>query len=1105
MKTVRKNNRNLKRKFSKRKKTTKRRINKKTNNKKYQKRIKRKTRRQTKRKLKRSVKRYDIQKGGALQDYGEGHANTCLNGAIEIATKFTLGINAAIDEYHYLPEDGNRATVKVSFIRHSESTSNTQFGQDRGGKAMQLAMVAEIEETEATRLDWGGKRTLKNEMYWGYTHAFLTGYGRMQAYSTGYYKLWEMFCNGDYDMDLFCSVLPRACQSAKLATTGFIQRLMDAKDERDAGTLDSFMGDCPPECMALLQVVGNLESIIEYYEKKSIKIINGISEIPEWKAPDVSETQRCMREDLLPDMVKFLNEIESGCDLILDGLDVAFTGRVAPPGELDRPRNYDANDELFSSTRSKFRGLSGYMTTEDSIFSFLFRLSHWFQRTAGESSNLGTVNTSTWLPGGPSDIRNICFVHGIMMGEYMPWPLFTDSIKQILGVGSGVGPAVGPDVGPEMEPEPEPMGQDGGSGQAGGPMEGYVTGVDEAKKYFPDIDFATKGVSESWPYESEVATYRSVEKEIYGYMSNSYRSTVIKMDSNGKIELGEDVIRDNKVTPCSISFSKAERKGRPNFIVIKINERTEKINFIDSRAGSDYRRFLRDAMCVNCRVSLQLFSKIPTGLRTSPGDQTRSGNEQEMKDQIFRGLFAQLQTIPQDETPEIYESLLSQFLFYGKYSKRKLTAETVKNAIKAVGLSPDVMRESLETDEDGFNKFDRVLRGCYEECMKSLTLYEGGGEKTGWEGILRSINDFRDEQCFESSFMKQPPNATCVSFQLDNFPQGGLQDAYHVYKSATSKKPINFWSLFLHKNVSGVEFKSPPLRLKKPDDMGSTTQSAYNLLVEQIKQADVNNYYHTNPMIIMVFREVSRYDAHSGGKSPEMLNNLYQRCKNIINIAFSHVHQETSSYYFPLTGGRDAQLQEIFGGGWESGWGFDTFPVFATLLDALPEGDCLKEKPKMVPSSFERCYAKIKGNSLNIYNTKPLVEDVVGKAYSSPLASLKSSIFNLSGCKVTQVYDSGLSEEPFQIQISGVNSEKSKSPPSNGIFKINFNELELELANKFYIALRNISKGREYNALFEAEEEKAEKGVAGGVLGSTTEKLAAEAVARTSMTFAGNK
>ena len=213
-------------------------------------------------------------------------------------------------------------------------------------------------------------------------------------------------------------------------------------------------------------------------------------------------------------------------------------------------------------------------------------------------------------------------------------------------------------------------------------MKGYVTGVESAKQYFPDQHFHAHAQNSSWPYFTDDATYRYVEEEIYRFMGNSYRRTVIKMDYNGRITLGGDVIRDNKDTRCSISLPKKDRKGRPNFIVIFINGKREpkKIDFTETQAVllPDYKRFLRDAMCVNCQVSLNLLDRIrerEAKERARLEEETLVREEPVMKEKIFRGLLAQLEAIPQGETPD-----LSKILFYGKYSKSKLTAETVKNA-----------------------------------------------------------------------------------------------------------------------------------------------------------------------------------------------------------------------------------------------------------------------------------------------------------------------------------------------------------------------------------------------------------------------------------------
>ena len=1088
-------NRRKTRKGKKIKRTTRTR---RSTRRKYKKRIKRKTSRRTKRKNKRSVKRYNIQKGGGLPDYGEGHANTCLHGAIETAVKFMAEIDMAADEYEYLPSRNTAPPIKVSFIRHSESTSNTQFGNDRGGKAKALAIAAGGDQAEANDLDWGGDRGYlvphvkknKNEMYWGYTHAFLTEYGRMQAYSTGYYKLWEMFCNGDYDMDFFCSVLPRACQSAKLASAGFIQRLEDAKEALANGTFDDFMEGSQSHTIDFLKLKGQLDLIIDYYNKKTIKIINGISELPAElglgvAVPYVSETQRCMRVDLLPDMVKFLNGIELGRELVLDGLNPAFTGeggaREAPGDALDRPRNYEAT-----------QGSESYMTTEDSVFGFLLRLPHWLQRTDEEKSTLQPHFFHS-APVDETEIRNICFVHGLMMGEYMPWPLFTGSIKEILAPsGTGVRPAGG-------APEPEPSPGWEGSGEAGPePMEEKgITGVENARRYFHDIDFH-EGLQ--WPYTDEVggeveerAEEYEVDLESDG-MRKSFSLSNVQISSDGMISLNGDPIRMNRNDDCSIEKSKEKRSGRPYFIVIAIGgEGASRRQYnIDTKDLENCRRFLRDAMCVECLVEVALlpnlmkehiFEVLLSELKGAAGElaaEERRAEEEEAPETAQEGEARASQTKAEAEAraraeavARAKETFMSKFLFYGKLKSDKFTAETVNNAIKAVGLPSASMKRLLlpaAGARRGPNEFDTALSRCYRNCMESLTLVDGG-DTTGWEGVLRSIDDYRDAECFESSFKKQPPNATCVSFQLDNFPRGeqGLLLECIRYVEQLGKKYINFWSLFLHRDVSGVSFQSPPLRLKKPMGLGEGaaqaggvegTQLAYNLLAAQIKKADVNNYYHTNPMILMIFKEVSRHEEQvvgQGGEPEEMLSNLRNRCVNIREKALDHVKADTDRWYFPTMGGRKAQLEEIFGGGWENGWGVvndtdNALPVFVTSVTTPPAGQCLKENPKKPISHFQNFYAKIEervdgsGYALNIYTDQR-------RELDQPRGS---SLTHLGGLSVSQVYDSGHPGTPFQIEISGVTALNSRSHPTNNVFKINFSEIEL--ANTFYIELWRLSK-----------------------------------------------
>ena len=84
-----------------------------------------------------------------------------------------------------------------------------------------------------------------NEPLHGFTHPFLTNFGRLQAYSYGKDELPEVIKNGGYtNVEFYSSTLPRACETIQLISQG--------------------LGD----------------SGYEISSDKTITRINGISEIP---------------------------------------------------------------------------------------------------------------------------------------------------------------------------------------------------------------------------------------------------------------------------------------------------------------------------------------------------------------------------------------------------------------------------------------------------------------------------------------------------------------------------------------------------------------------------------------------------------------------------------------------------------------------------------------------------------------------------------------------------------------------------------------------------------------------------------------------------------
>ena len=323
MKTVRKKQRHSKRRFSKGK-TTKRRINKKTN-KKYQKRIKRKTSRQTKRKIKRSVKRYNIQKGGGATGNIKEMLTICSK--IEFSKWFKKMIQQNLENLENL--------LNILFVRHGISESNELPNK--------LAEAAN-----------------------GTRHPFLTMLGRQQAYAFGYdtlYEKWRME-GSNKKVTFSCSCLPRACETAKLISQGFIDRLSDSHGGgRQTGSSNS--------------------SFIENLQNQTITLINGISEIPEkkyyFKGAPMRGTQRSITGDLLKNVVQILNQMDKGLPL---------------------------DDTVKNTERNALVGFAGvdagdieYITTEESFNSFANRIPEIFRDC--------------------EDSINVCVVHGKFIQQKM--------------------------------------------------------------------------------------------------------------------------------------------------------------------------------------------------------------------------------------------------------------------------------------------------------------------------------------------------------------------------------------------------------------------------------------------------------------------------------------------------------------------------------------------------------------------------------------------------------------------------------------------------------------------------------------------------------------
>tara|TARA_Y100001970_G_scaffold236878_1_gene296931 strand:+ start:1938 stop:4493 length:2556 start_codon:yes stop_codon:yes gene_type:complete len=368
MKTVRKKQRHSKRRFSKGKKT-KRRINKKTN-KKYQKRIKRKTSRQTKRKIKRSVKRYDIQKGGGATGNIKEMLTICSK--IEFSKWFKKMIQQNLENL-----------LNILFVRHGISESNE--------------LPSKLEPINGRR------------------HPFLTMLGRQQAYAFGYDTLYEKWLREGSikKVEFSCSCLPRACETAKLISQGFMDRLS------------------LPQGGGGRQTGGSNSTFIEKLQKQTIKLINGISEIPEkmfyLKGPLLRGTQRSITGDLLKNVVQILNQMDKGLPL---------------------------DDTVKNTERNALVGFAGvdagdieYITTEESFNSFANRIPEIFK--------------------GCEDSINVCVVHG----KFIQQKMVSGSTLSAFPVENGI-PLHGPEPDTADKPENDSNYSDGmlfmGGGMKGG-------------------------------------------------------------------------------------------------------------------------------------------------------------------------------------------------------------------------------------------------------------------------------------------------------------------------------------------------------------------------------------------------------------------------------------------------------------------------------------------------------------------------------------------------------------------------------------------------------------------------------------------------------------
>jgi hypothetical protein len=190
----------------------------------------------------------------------------------------------------------------------------------------------------------------------GWTHPFLTNFGRLQAYSYGKDILHKIYLEGGFkNIKFYCSVLPRACETAQLITQGFMDSMNNMNISYD----------------------------------NEITLINGISELPvEAMGYTIKSSQRSISQEELFYMRKFLNKVNNGLKLnehIVEN---------SPQGENHKEDNLVEELNLSGMGLKKYQ----YMTTSETFKSFTENIHKIFQG---------------------DDCLNVVVVHGKFMMEKM--------------------------------------------------------------------------------------------------------------------------------------------------------------------------------------------------------------------------------------------------------------------------------------------------------------------------------------------------------------------------------------------------------------------------------------------------------------------------------------------------------------------------------------------------------------------------------------------------------------------------------------------------------------------------------------------------------------
>jgi len=169
-----------------------------------------------------------------------------------------------------------------------------------------------------------------NEPLHGWTHPFLTDFGRLQAYSYGIDELPKVIGNGNYNnVEFYSSTLPRACETIQLISQGLM----------DSGST------MPPD--------------------KTITRINGISEIP---IKGLKSSQRSISKDELFYVTQYLNLVNKG---------LKFNDTVENSPDGDKAKEQNLVDEYNLSGKGLKR--KQYMTTNETYKQFVENIHKIFQ------------------------------------------------------------------------------------------------------------------------------------------------------------------------------------------------------------------------------------------------------------------------------------------------------------------------------------------------------------------------------------------------------------------------------------------------------------------------------------------------------------------------------------------------------------------------------------------------------------------------------------------------------------------------------------------------------------------------------------------------------